>query len=606
MKKSIQFMSILMLIAIHFCSNAQIKVYTDGNVCVGSTTVTPNKPLVVAKSGGIRISQTTFADSTNELVFGDNGQIRSKDDTHRIIFDRANNILELREYGDLYFSPGATSGTRTQKVTFTSGGDLVLNGSSNSFKIGTDKVLWHNNITSNIYVGVAAGVNTSGINNTFIGNSAGNANTTGNSNTAIGYNALILGNSTNYNVAIGTYSLTHLTTGSYNTACGYASINLTTSGFYNTGFGWATLYSNTTGSGNTAIGHRALNSSTTSSNNTALGYSAGFANTTGANNTFIGFGADANANNYNNAAAFGNGTIVTASNKMFFGNSSITNIQGQVNFSTYSDGRFKTNVTENVKGLEFINKLRPVTYKMNTEALDDFIIQNMPDSLKTAHKTGMDFAPSMAMLHSGFIAQEVELAAQEVGFASTIVRAPANANEPYAISYAEIVVPLVKAVQELSKTVDSLEAKTESLDSANAAQDASLQAMQNQINQMAGLINACCNIQTGRLTQQDNMTSESSANSNTSELNNNIMLYQNKPNPFNEQTLIEYYIPANSKNASIMIFDMQGKLIKTIPLEQKVNGSIKISAGSLYPGIYMYSLVVDDQEIDTKRMILTK
>ncbi len=105
----------------------------DGNVGIGTTG--PNKPLDVALSGGIRISQTGNAVSSNELFFQDNGQIRSADNNHRIIFDRANNILELREYGDLIFSPGATDGTRTQTITFKSGGNVGIGTASPSQKL---------------------------------------------------------------------------------------------------------------------------------------------------------------------------------------------------------------------------------------------------------------------------------------------------------------------------------------------------------------------------------------------------------------------------------------------------------------------------------------
>lgn len=97
---------------------------SGGNVGIG--TAGPLKPLDVAASGGIRISQTADASAANELYFQDNGQIRSFDDTHRIIFDRANGVLELRESGNLVFSPGATAGNRTQMVTFTSDGNVGI------------------------------------------------------------------------------------------------------------------------------------------------------------------------------------------------------------------------------------------------------------------------------------------------------------------------------------------------------------------------------------------------------------------------------------------------------------------------------------------------
>jgi hypothetical protein len=61
-----------------------------------------------------------------ELVFADNGQIRSLDDYHRILFRRSENKMELREYGDLIFSPGATAATETAKVVMLANGSVGI------------------------------------------------------------------------------------------------------------------------------------------------------------------------------------------------------------------------------------------------------------------------------------------------------------------------------------------------------------------------------------------------------------------------------------------------------------------------------------------------
>jgi len=84
------------------------------------------------------------------------------------------------------------------------------------------------------------------------------------------------------------------------------------------------------------------------------------------------------------------------------------------------------------------------------------------------------------------------------------------------------------------------------------------------------------------------------------------ILYQNTPNPFNQQTVIQYYIPTSSQNANIMVFDLQGKLIKSLAVVTFANGSITINGNELTPGMFVYSLVVDGRIIDTKRMILTE
>lgn len=45
-------------------------------------------------------------------------------------------------------------------------------------------------------------------------------------------------------------------------------------------------------------------------------------------------------------------------------------------------------------------------------------------------------------------------------------------------------------------------------------------------------------------------------------------------------------------------------LKKSIPVSQKGKGQIIIEGFDLMAGMYLYSLIVDEVEIDTKRMIL--
>jgi hypothetical protein len=102
----------------------RMSILSNGNVGIGTSA--PVKPLDVAGSGGIRISQSANSSNTNEIYFQDNGQIRSADDNHRLIFDRSSDIMEMREYGDLIFSPGATASARTQKVTMKASGNVGI------------------------------------------------------------------------------------------------------------------------------------------------------------------------------------------------------------------------------------------------------------------------------------------------------------------------------------------------------------------------------------------------------------------------------------------------------------------------------------------------
>ena len=82
-------------------------------------------------------------------------------------------------------------------------------------------------------------------------------------------------------------------------------------------------------------------------------------------------------------------------------------------------------------------------------------------------------------------------------------------------------------------------------------------------------------------------------------------LQQNTPNPFSSQTKIRFTLPDNTRNAYIYIFDMNGKMQKQIAIDSSMD-SVTINGYELAAGIYLYSLVVNGQEIDTKRMILSK
>lgn len=90
----------------------------DGAVGVGSSD--PKAKLDI--EGNVRITKN------EEIFFADNGQIRSLDDNHRLLFRRGENVLELREYGRIVFSAGATKGQETASVVVQPNGDVQVAG----------------------------------------------------------------------------------------------------------------------------------------------------------------------------------------------------------------------------------------------------------------------------------------------------------------------------------------------------------------------------------------------------------------------------------------------------------------------------------------------
>ncbi len=83
-------------------------------------------------------------------------------------------------------------------------------------------------------------------------------------------------------------------------------------------------------------------------------------------------------------------------------------------------------------------------------------------------------------------------------------------------------------------------------------------------------------------------------------------LYDNTPNPFNENTEITFYIPENAQSSRLIIHDLQGVEIKTFEINQKGQSGLTIIGSELKAGMYLYTLLVDNKIIDTKRMILSK
>jgi hypothetical protein len=297
--------------------------------------------------------------------------------------------------------------------------------------------------------------NTTGTANVAIGPSALYSNTSGSYNTASGSGALYSNSTGNYNVATGYYALNQNTTGYNNVANGYNALYLNITGYYNVASGDGALISNSSGASNVANGSDALYLNTTGTGNTGDGYQALYNNTTGNYNTALGYFANVSQNNLTNATAIGYNAAVNASNKIVIGNSAVTVIGGQVGWSTLSDGRFKTNIKEDVPGLNFILQLRPVSYHFASQKFEEHLRQNMPDSLKKFARTASNYSEAENMVHTGFIAQEVEQVVKKNGYRFNAVHAPTNATDNYSITYDEFVVPLVKAVQEESKMIEA-------------------------------------------------------------------------------------------------------------------------------------------------------
>jgi len=332
----------------------------------------------------------------------------------------------------------------------------TISSSSWVLKLGSNRFL-HAYGVGNTFLGLVAGNFTMGGSggegrfNTGLGGQALGATTTGQSNTAVGYFALGSNSSGSWNAALGSLSLAENTTGSGNAAVGHMGLQLNTTGSDNTAVGALALADNTTAGRNTAVGRYALYSQSYDNggtawdaNNTAVGFYALYSNQptstsvgrrntavgaaagdslTGTNNTFLGYDADASVDLLSNAMALGSGARVDASNKVRIGNTSVTVIEGKVDWSFPSDLRQKKDVGDLPFGLDLVTQLRPVQYRLRD---------------------------GNGRIDMGFIAQDIEAV---LGDGFNLLGIGEDPERTLSLRRGDLIAPLVKAVQEQQEEI---------------------------------------------------------------------------------------------------------------------------------------------------------
>ena len=85
-------------------------------------------------------------------------------------------------------------------------------------------------------------------------------------------------------------------------------------------------------------------------------------------------------------------------------------------------------------------------------------------------------------------------------------------------------------------------------------------------------------------------------------------LNQNYPNPFNPTTTIQFALP-KAGIVSLKVYDVSGRLVRTLFNNESLNeGTFKhiFDGSSVASGVYFYSLIVNDELISTKKMVLIK
>lgn len=224
---------------------------------------------------------------------------------------------------------------------------------------------------------------------------------------------------------------------------------------------------------------------------------------------------------------------------------------GTDNFT--SDRKLKKNIEPLTEALERVMKLKPTKYEFKT---DEYSQMNLPKGTRF-----------------GFIAQELEevfpILVKQSHHPETKDKNGNTLKEAVdfkAVSYTEIIPILTAAIQEQQVQIEELK-------------------------KMLATTNANNNSTGAGSTTTDGATKG--------------YLSQNVPNPFTQSTVISYQLPANAKTAAIGVYDLNGKELKLFTLGVETAGSVTLDGGSMQPGMYVYTLLVNGMPFETKKMVLT-
>ncbi len=266
-----------------------------------------------------------------------------------------------------------------------------------------------------------------------------------------------------------------------------------------------------------------------------------------------------------NTAAFNTEPYLTATPA----SNELLSVNGDIyanGFTIPSDLNFKTNITPISDALNKVKSLNGVYF--------DYI----------SHPT-LNFSTDRQV---GLIAQNVDTVLTEVTKYDSTLQA-------FTLDYAKINALLIEAIKEQSNKMDSLENENNLQDSINNDLENRLLALENCINSAN-----ICNTQA----RAENNEGEGTV----IELENliAIILDQNMPNPFKDKTVIIYTIPEEVVNAQLLFYDMNGRIIKDVTIDERGEGKLTVYGENLKNGIYTYSLIADGELIATKRMVKSK
>lgn len=253
-----------------------------------------------------------------------------------------------------------------------------------------------------------------------------------------------------------------------------------------------------------------------------------------------------------------------------------------------SDARLKENIEPLTNSLSSLNKLNAVSYNLkstNTKSSFPATTQNATATLAETtdelnekeareiireRETEEKLSQEASRKRIGLLAQDLQKVFPEL--------VTTDENGMLSIDYIGLIPVIIEGMKEQNAIIAAQSEKIKELEHSNNN----------------NLTNELVPASRKATTEIENISANQNANA---------FLYQNTPNPFQDQTEIRYFVPEGMQEAYICIFNMQGTLLKKSPTDS--SGSLIIRSAELSSGMYIYTLIADGKEIDTKRMILT-
>ncbi|RDC65541.1 hypothetical protein AHMF7616_04171 [Adhaeribacter pallidiroseus] len=274
------------------------------------------------------------------------------------------------------------------------------------------------------------------------------------------------------------------------------------------------------------------------------------------------------SNNYGLYATTTHGNYAAYFNKSIYVNGG---------YYSSSDQKLKQNIQDFNSAIGIINQLHPKKYTYRQDGAYKLLKLPQEEQYGLLAQEVEKVLPSL--VKNTKFDPALDATAPRVDAKGNIIRRPdikAETIEFKALNYTGLIPILVKAIQEQQDKITQ--------------QDQKIEKLATQLNQP--------------LSSQSLPGTSGSINNGDS--TNTASLTQNVPNPFYRTTTVNFYVPEQAGPALITIHDFNGKILKTYPVLSKGKGQLTIEGGQLKPGIYYYSLLIDNKPVDTKRMVLHK